>query len=118
MPRGGARPGAGAKKKVVAPPVGDKNFCARILEIVHGKRPHPDQDCRCEGCDWWDLYWAKDNDARIRLRVWLYDKRDGKAMQTVNHVHDKPIDMNVSLSLGERMRSAMEKAEKRVSKRG
>jgi hypothetical protein len=121
--RGGPRKGAGRPAKDKTPPVGDKSFADRVLKLVHGKRPHPDvsdpeKACRCEGCDWWDMYWAKDNDARIRLRIWLYDKRDGKAVQTVNHVHDKPIDLNVSLSLGERMRISMEKAEQRVGKRG
>jgi hypothetical protein len=52
---------------------------------------------------------GKDNDARIRLRIWLYDKRDGKAIQTVNHVHDKPIDMNVSISMAEVVREVRQR---------
>jgi hypothetical protein len=36
-------------------------------------------------------------------------------MQSVNHIHDKPIDLNVTHSLGERMMEAMAKAEKRLS---
>ena len=53
----------------------------------------------------------------LDLRKYLYDKRDGKAVHTVNHLHDKPLEMTVTHTLSERMRIAMEKAEKRVSGR-
>jgi len=48
---------------------------------------------------------------------YLEDRAYGRPVDTVNHLHDKPIDMNVKLSLGEGMKLAMEKAEERVSKR-
>lgn len=47
----------------------------------------------------------------------FWEKRDGKAMHTVNHLHDKPVQHEVTLSLGEGMKLAMEKAEQRVSSR-
>jgi hypothetical protein len=54
----------------------------------------------------------------LDLRKWLYDKRDGKSVQTVNHVHDKPLEMTVTHTLTERFRIAMEKAELRVRNSG
>lgn len=51
------------------------------------------------------------------LLRYLEDRAYGRPMDTVNHLHNKPIDHNVTLSLGEGMRIAMEKAEKRVKHR-
>lgn len=48
------------------------------------------------------------------VRKWMYDKADGKAVQTINHVHDKPLQVQATLTLGEGMKLAMEKAEQRV----
>ncbi len=63
----------------------------------------------------WRRFWdSMDQRVALECRRWLYDKADGKAVQTVNHLHDKPIDVNMKLSLGEGMRIAMEKAEQRV----
>lgn len=63
------------------------------------------------------LYHMLFNDDRSMFVI-LMEKRDGKAMHTVNHLHDKPIEHNHTIELGERMRLAMEKAEKRVGARG
>lgn len=49
---------------------------------------------------------------------YLDDRDLGRPVDTVNHLHDKPIDVNMKLSLGEGMRVAMEKAEQRVRSRG
>jgi hypothetical protein len=95
MPRGGKRPGAGAPKKLKPQPVGDKNAAARILAAVFGPKPHAADDCKCEKCWWWALMWAADLDLRERTGQKLYDKRDGKAVQTVNHLHDKPLTVDV-----------------------
>jgi len=51
----------------------------------------------------------------INLLHYLEDRAFGKAVQTVNHLHDKPIEHNVTMNLSERFRIAMEKAQKRVS---
>ena len=39
----------------------------------------------------------------------------GNPRTTVNHLHDKPLDVNVTHSVSERLRLAMEKAEKRLA---
>src|SRR5579859_1251483 len=49
------------------------------------------------------------------LLRYLEDRAYGRPVDTVNHLHDKPIEHNVNLNLSERFRIAMEKAEKRVS---
>jgi hypothetical protein len=48
---------------------------------------------------------------------YLEDRAYGRPVDTVNHLHDKPVDLNVTLSLGEGMRLAMQKAEERVRSR-
>lgn len=45
------------------------------------------------------------------LLRYLEDRAYGRPMDTVNHLHDKPIEMNVNLSLAE----TIQKARKRVS---
>lgn len=108
---GGSRPGAGRKKKERLPNVGDKSAAARILEALN--RPAHSSDSYETQC-----FRAIDNAGpreSADLRKWLYDKRDGKAVHTVNHLHDKPQEHLVTLNLSERLRIAMEKATKRVS---
>lgn len=58
------------------------------------------------------------NTADLRNALEYLDNRDlGTCVDTVNHLHDKPIDMNVTLSLGAGMKLAMQKAEERVRNR-
>jgi hypothetical protein len=111
--RGGARPNSGPKAKPKAPGIRDKSAAARILDALN--RPAHSGDA-------YEIqrFRAIDNagvSTSLDLRKYLYDKRDGKAVHTVNHLHDKPLEMNVTHSLSERFRIAMEKAEKRVSGR-
>jgi hypothetical protein len=50
------------------------------------------------------------------LLHYLEDRAYGKPVDTVNHLHDKPLELSVTHTLSERFRIAMEKAEKRVSR--
>jgi hypothetical protein len=113
MPRGGKRPNSGPKAKPKAPDVRDRGAAAKILEALN--RPaHSGDSFEVQ------RFRAIDNAGcgySLDLRKYLYDKRDGKAVHTINHLHDKPLEMNVTHTLSERMRIAMEKAEKRVSGR-
>lgn len=47
---------------------------------------------------------------------YLEDRHYGRPMDTVNHLHEKPIEHEVTLSLGEGMKQAMERADQRVLK--
>ena len=64
----------------------------------------------------WALLWFAVRTA-LETRKYLYDKGRGKAVITVNHLHDKPMQHEVTLNLGEGMKLAMEKAEQRVRNR-
>lgn len=122
MPRGGKRGGAGRKKvHSELPASADKKIATQVLDSLgtDWKHKQPDKDgkggCSCEVCRWRALV-LESKDGRLEFDVlkYLTDRRDGKAVQTVNHLHDKPIEMNMNISLGERMRDAMQKAEQRV----
>lgn len=106
MAKGGARPGAGRKKVNRPPPVGDKCAAAKIIDALN-KPQSRDEPYEIQ------KFRAIEN-AGIResldLRKWLYDKRDGKPVQTVNHVHDKPIDINVTMNLSETIQKARKRA--------
>ena len=60
---------------------------------------------------WDELLNSSDQRVRFDALRYLTDRRDGRAVQTVNHVHDKPIEMNVTVSLAE----AIQKARKRLA---
>jgi hypothetical protein len=62
----------------------------------------------------WAPLWFSPRTA-LECRKYLHDKSEGKAVQTLNHLHDKPTEHIVTLNLGEGMRLAMLKAEQRVS---
>lgn len=47
---------------------------------------------------------------------YLEDRHFGRPVDTVNHMHDKPLEVNATLSLGEGMKLAMQKAEERLRK--
>lgn len=61
----------------------------------------------------WAVLWFAARTA-LESRKYLYDRAKGKAMITVNHLHDKPLEMTVNHTISERFRIAMEKADKRV----
>jgi hypothetical protein len=53
--------------------------------------------------------------APLRTSLIYLDNRDlGNCVDNVNHMHDKPLEVNATLTLGEGMRLAMQKAEERV----
>jgi len=110
MPRGGKRANSGPKRKEKPPEVRDRSAAARIIDALN--RPADNDSYEIQ------RFRAIDNAGPREssdLRKWLYDKRDGKAVHTVNHLHDKPIEHSITLNLSERFRIAMQKAEKRVS---
>ena len=45
---------------------------------------------------------------------YLEDRHHGRPVDTVNHLHDKPLEINARLTLGEGMKVAMQKAEERI----
>jgi hypothetical protein len=64
----------------------------------------------------WALLWFSfDQRIALETRRYIYDKARGKAVITVNHLHDKPTEHIVTHTLSERFRIAMQKADDRVS---
>jgi hypothetical protein len=56
-----------------------------------------------------------ENTADLRNALEYLDNRDlGNTTDNVNHMHDKPLAVNATLSLGEGMKLAMEKADERL----
>jgi hypothetical protein len=64
----------------------------------------------------WARIWF-DSKTKLDARKYLHDKAGHQAVRVINHVHDKPIEMNVNVTLRERFKLALEKAEQRVSQR-
>jgi hypothetical protein len=144
--RGGARKGAGAKKKL--PPaaveakldgrtVVGRSVAGTVLEKAHaGELWHSMLLIECErlGIDPATgklIPQIRDKDGKLvsgpetrgnvgqmyTVLHYLEDRHLGRAVDTVNHIHKDPIQVNARLSLGEGMRLAMEKADERVANR-
>src|ERR1700690_1180745 len=113
--RGGARAGAGRRKNKAenaAAQTGEaprKSLATEILESLGKDIKHP-PDCKCQRCLWRMHATAIGPHGRDSLK-YLWDRADGKPVDTVNHLHDKPIDINVNVSLSE----AIQKARKRAA---
>ncbi|MCU1338829.1 MAG: hypothetical protein JWO19_4410 [Bryobacterales bacterium] len=132
MPRGGSRkhpadckcgncPKLGRRKnQAEALPEANKKIATQVLALDQppehkAKCGHTEKcecRCRCEICAWWELLqWSFDSRLKFDVRKYLTDKRDGKAVQTVNHVHDKPIDLNVNVSIAEIVRKVRQRKQ-------
>ena len=87
----------------------------QLIEALNALPPKNGDTIEVAG---WRRFWDSMNQAvALEVRKWLYDKADGKAVQTVNHVHDKPLEHNVNHTISDRFRIAMQKAEDRVRNR-
>jgi hypothetical protein len=146
--RGGARPGAGAKKK--APPAMlELDGRTKVARGIAGAVLHQAKseklwlalirlECKRLGIkENGELTECKPTDSEgkegaveygdykgkfsiiplTNLLRYLEDRHYGRPVDTVNHLHDKPIEVNARLSLGEGMKLAMQKAEERVRSR-
>lgn len=117
MPRGGARKGAGRKPAPVklitedakAALATDRNKVAELIDALNGKEVGPGLIDSAELQYWSELWCAPDLRIRLDTRKYLYDKRDGKPVQTINHLHDKPIEMNVNIQISEIIRKVRER---------
>ncbi|MCU1301951.1 MAG: hypothetical protein JWQ87_2235 [Candidatus Sulfotelmatobacter sp.] len=107
--RGGARANAGRKPKPKGPAIESKSYAQGLLDALN--RPAEPAD-PFHVVKWRELTEAP-GDARIRLdaRSRVEDRALGKAVHTVNHLHDKPIEMNVNLSIADVVRKVRERKE-------
>ncbi|HZW05379.1 MAG TPA: hypothetical protein VFF58_00595 [Candidatus Nitrosotalea sp.] len=118
--KGGARAGAGRKKRTIDPvelidgrTVTGQQHAQWLIDELHADFDPTEPDS-LEVAGWRRLWDALDKRIALETRRYLYDKAKGKATITVNHLHDKPIDLNVTMPLSQRLRTAMEKAEQRL----
>lgn len=122
MPRGGSRkhpadckcgncPKMGRKKLKAEAVDGDKNFATRVLarigkpgwmEYVDIRKVQSDED--------FALHLLCSTGAYDQFNK-LLDRKLGKPVQTVNHVHDKPIDLNVNVSIAEIVRKVRQRKQ-------
>lgn len=47
----------------------------------------------------------------VRILMYLDDRDLGRPVDTVNHVHDKPIDLNVNISMSELVRKVRQRKQ-------
>ena len=129
MPQGGKRPGAGRKKQERPT---NASVAARVLAQAKAEQiwlSMIDLERRRLGLNKDGALSEKEKGAitagdyrgnfsiipLTNLLRYLEDRAYGRPVDTVNHLHDKPIEHNVNLNLSERFRIAMERADKRVS---
>ena len=111
MNRGGKRAGAGRPKAVRAT---TPQVAGRVLEQQKSELLW-NEICQT------DIAIMRTTGKTAPLREdlkYLEDRAHGKPMDTVNHLHNQPMEMNVNLTLSERFRIAIEKGDKRVRERG
>jgi hypothetical protein len=117
--KGGARQGAGRKKREAPVEIIDgrsvtgKDYAQQLIDQLCAPFDPEKPEC-LEVAGWRRLWDALDKRIALETRRYLYDKAKGKAVITVNHLHDKPIEHNVTHTITERFRIAMEKADQRV----
>lgn len=114
MPRGGKRPNSGPKRKILPEIPVDTRKSAVLLEALN--RPKREDDSY-EVQQWRRLTEARDINVRGLYRWRLFEHSEGRSIQTVNHLHDKPIEMNVTLSLATEIQKARQRAKERAEAR-
>lgn len=116
---GGARVGAGRKKREAPVEIIDgrtvtgKDHAQQLIDQLNADYD-PKKPESIEVAGWRRLWDSLDKRIALETRRYLYDKAKGKAVVTVNHLHDKPIEHTMTVSLSERFRIAMQKGEERV----
>lgn len=115
--RGGSGRGQGRKKREAPPEKLDgrsrsgQNRAGELLTALNSLPPKKGDTIEVAG---WRRFWdSMDHHIALDARKYLYDKDGGKAIQTVNHLHDKPIEHNHTVSI----RGTLEKALQRALKR-
>ena len=118
--RGGAGRGQGRKKRVkpqersgplVTGSVAEKrNLCQRALDVMDDPKWSHCTEATINPCMLCLLVWdARKKDTN---RHWTVEMAQGKAVHHVNHMHDKPIEHNVTISIAETIQKARKRAGK------
>jgi hypothetical protein len=59
----------------------------------------------------WARHWFSHSEA-LETKKYLHDKAGHQAVRVINHVHDKPIDVNLNVSMAQLVREVRERKEK------
>ena len=114
-------PKLGRKKlKPEAAALGDKSFATRVLGRVGkpGWLAYVDVS-KVQSSEDLALHILASGGLRADVHFEkLIDRWLGKAVQTVNHVHDKPIELNVNLSMAELVRKVRQRKQEYERSRG
>jgi hypothetical protein len=112
--KGGKRAGSGRKKReapvqfIDGRSVTGKDHAQWLLDQLNGDY-EPKREETIEVAGWRRLWDSLDKRIALETRRYLYDKAKGKAVITVNHLHDKPIEMHHTFSLSDRIKRARER---------
>ena len=113
--RGGSRPGAGRKKTEVTPvtlidgrTVSGQQHAQWLIDRLNTFDPKKET---IELAGWRRLWDSMDKRIALETRRYLYDRAKGKATITVNHLHDKPIEMNLNVSMAQIVRDVRERKQ-------
>lgn len=122
--KGGAGRGQGRKKKEIVPTVGIDGRTQSGQEHAQGLIDQLNAIC----FQWpvsdihslenttpevrsWIPYWVEKHGAGLDARKFLYDKAKGKAVIAVNHMHDKPLEVNMNVSMSALIREVRERKQ-------
>jgi hypothetical protein len=98
MVRGGQRPGAGRKPLPRASRVVSLEVAASLIAALNTTKSSKKPDT-VEVAGWRDLWEAQDLRIRLDARKYLYDKRDGKATQPVDHGAGGPVKVEITTNV-------------------
>jgi hypothetical protein len=112
MAHGGRRAGAGRRKLKTEVVSGNQGFATKVLERVgkDGWKDYADL-AKVKSAEDLALHYIASGRGEEQFNR-LIDRRYGKAVQTVNHVHDKPVEHVVTFRLAEAMRQGRERVLK------
>jgi hypothetical protein len=90
---------------------GDKNFATRVLARIGkpGWRDYADVT-KVQSAEDYALHLLATTAGYDQFNK-LLDRKLGKPVQTVNHLHDKPIDLNVNVSIAEIVRKVRQRKQ-------
>jgi hypothetical protein len=100
MAKGGKRPGSGRKPLPRADRVTGIAVATELIAALNKKKSGAEgkkDSVEVEG--WRELWEAQDLRIRLDARKYLYDKRDGKATQPVDHGAGGPIEVAITTNV-------------------
>jgi hypothetical protein len=84
---------------------------ARLIDVLT-KPPVPNEsEVDPEAAGWRGAWDSKDTKVRLQVRFFMYRMRDGDPPRTLNYVHDKPLEVTMTLTIAETIAKARKRAK-------